>query len=101
MAAYGQSLLKAFEEVETSLTNEALFGEREQYLRSAEENSKNAYDMSKTRYDVGQTDLLSVLQIQAQWVGARVGVVNIRNDRLAQRVDLHLALGGSFEEKPE
>ena len=60
-----------------------------------------AYDMSKARYDVGQTDLLSVLQIQAQWVGARVGVVNIQNDRLAQRVDLHLALGGSFETTPE
>jgi outer membrane protein TolC len=101
MAAYGQALLKVFEEVETSLTNESLFGEREQYLRSAEENSLKAYDMSKARYDVGQTDLLSVLQIQAQWVGARVGVVNIRNDRLAQRVDLHLALGGSFEETPE
>ena len=101
MAAYGQSLLKAFEEVETSLTNEVLFGEREQYLRSAEENSLKAYDMSKAKYDVGQTDLLSVLQIQAQWVGARVGVVNIQNDRLAQRVDLHLALGGSFEETPE
>ena len=101
MAAYGQSLLKAFEEVETSLTNEALFREREGYLRSSEENNKKAYDMSKTRYDVGQTDLLSVLQIQAQWVGARVGVVNIQNDRLAQRVDLHLALGGSFETPQE
>lgn len=99
IAAYGQSLLKAFEEVETSLTNERLFSEREDYLCSAEENSKKAYDMSRTRFDVGQTDLLSVLQIQARWVGARVGVVNIRNDRLAQRVDLHLSLGGSFEDK--
>jgi len=100
MALYGQSLLKAFEEVETSLTNEALFAEREEFLRSSEENSKGAYDISKARYDVGQTDLLSVLQIQAQWVGARVGIVNILNDRLAQRVDLHLALGGSFERTP-
>ncbi len=101
MAQYGQSLLKAFEEVETSLTNESLFAEREDYLRSAEENSKKAYDMSNARYDIGQTDLLSVLQIQAQWVGARVGVVNIQNARLAQRVDLHLALGGSFERAPQ
>lgn len=101
MAAYGQSLLKAFEEVETALTNESLFEERQRYLESSEENSKKAYDLSKTKYDVGQTDLLSVLQIQSQWVGARVGVVNIKSDRLAQRVDLHLALGGSFEETTE
>jgi len=101
IAAYGQSLLEAFEEVETALTNEGLFAEREDYLRSSEENSRKAYDMSRTRFDVGQTDLLSVLQIQAQWVGARVGVVNIKNDRLTQRVDLHLALGGSFETAPQ
>ena len=54
------------------------------------------YEMGRDRLDVGQVDLLSVLQVQAQWVG----VVNIRSDRLAQRVDLHLALGGSFEETP-
>jgi NodT family efflux transporter outer membrane factor (OMF) lipoprotein len=101
MAAYGQALLKAFEEVETSLTNEALFEEREEFLRSAEENSQKAYELAKTKYDVGQTDLLSVLQVQAGWIGARSGVVNIQNVRLAQRVDLHLALGGSFEEAPE
>ncbi len=99
MAAYGQSLLKAFEEVETSLTNEGLFSDRERYLRSAEENNLKAYEIGQKKYDVGQTDLLSVLQIQAQWVGARVGVISIQNDRLAQRVDLHLALGGSFESK--
>jgi multidrug efflux system outer membrane protein len=101
IAVYGQSLLKAFEEVETSLTNEALFEQREQYLRSAELNSEKAYDMSRAQYDVGQVDLLSVLQIQAKWIGARVGVVNIASNRLTQRVDLHLALGGSFEEAPE
>jgi outer membrane protein TolC len=97
IAVYGQSLLKAFEEVETSLTNEALFSERETLLESSEENYKKAYDIARERYDVGQTDLLGVLQIQAQWVGARVGVVSIKSDRLTQRVDLHLALGGSFE----
>ena len=83
--------------METALTNERLFAEREAYLQSAEDNSKRAYDMSRSRFDVGQTDLLSVLQIQTQWVGARVGLVNIKSDRLTQRVDLHLALGGSFE----
>ncbi len=101
IASYGQSLLTAFEEVETALTNETLFAERETYLESSEDNNKKAYDLSRARYDVGQTDLLSVLQIQSQWVGARVGLVNIKSDRLVQRVDLHLALGGSFETATE
>jgi hypothetical protein len=38
-----------------------------------------------------------VLQIQGKWIGARIGLVRIKNERLAQRVNLHLALGGSFE----
>ena len=97
MASYGQNLLKAFEEVETSLTNEELFAQREEFLLSAEENSKRAYELAQEQYDVGQIDLLSVLILQTQWDGARMGVVNIRSDRLTQRVDLHLALGGSFE----
>jgi len=101
MAAYGQNLLKAFEEVETSLTNESLFKERERFLISAKDNNRMAYQLAQAQYNVGQTDLLSVLIIQAQWVGSQVGVVNIRSDRLTQRVDLHLALGGSFESKPE
>jgi NodT family efflux transporter outer membrane factor (OMF) lipoprotein len=101
IAAYGQRLLKAFEEVETALTNERLFEERERLLESSGGNFKQAYDMALAHYDVGQTDLLGVLQIQARWVGARVGVVNIKSDRLTQRVDLHLALGGSFEEVSE
>lgn len=101
MAAYGQSLLQAFEEVETSMTNEDLFAQQESFLISAEENSRWAYKLAQEQYNVGQTDLLSVLIIQGQWVGAQVGVVNIRSDRLTQRVDLHLALGGSFEKKPE
>jgi hypothetical protein len=44
-----------------------------------------------------QIDLLSVLQMQSRWTGARATQVNIKNQRLAQRIDLHLALGGSFE----
>jgi len=42
--------------------------------------------------------LLSLLQMQTRWIGARVGLINIQNVRLAQRVNLHLALGGSVEE---
>jgi outer membrane protein TolC len=97
IATFGQSVLRAFEEVETALTNETLYEEREHYLESVVENNERAYEMERNRYDVGQTDLLSVLQIQAKWIGARVGWVRIKNERLAQRVNLHLALGGSFE----
>jgi len=31
-----------------------------------------------------------------RWVGARVGLLNVKNQALAERINLHLALGGSF-----
>jgi hypothetical protein len=39
--------------------------------------------------------------MQARVVGARIGMVTIRSERVIDRVNLHLALGGSFEEDPE
>jgi hypothetical protein len=36
--------------------------------------------------------------MQSRWIGARIALLHVRNERLAQRIDLHLALGGSFEQ---
>ena len=33
-------------------------------------------------------------------LGARVGLIRLQNERLVQRINLHLALGGSFDENP-
>jgi outer membrane protein TolC len=98
VAAYGQAVLVAFKEVEEALSNEKLYTEREEYLQTVLSENHKALELAKTQYDVGKTDLLSVLQIQARVVGARIALVNVRNDRLVQRTNLHLALGGSFEE---
>jgi NodT family efflux transporter outer membrane factor (OMF) lipoprotein len=98
VAAYGQAVLVAFKEVEEALSNEKLYTEREEYLQTVLSENDKALELAKTQYEVGKTDLLSVLQIQARVVGARIALVNVRNDRLVQRTNLHLALGGSFEE---
>jgi len=54
-------------------------------------------ELTKEQFDVGRVDMLSVLQIQARVLAARSALIGIRNQRLVQRVNLHLALGGSFE----
>jgi NodT family efflux transporter outer membrane factor (OMF) lipoprotein len=97
IAAYGVAALNAFEEVETALTNEQLFAEREQFLSAVVDNDLKAYEIETVRYDEGATDLLSVSQIQSRWVAGRIALLRIQNERLAQRINLHLALGGSFE----
>jgi NodT family efflux transporter outer membrane factor (OMF) lipoprotein len=97
IAAFGATVLNALEEVEGGLTDEALLERRASFLVAAVDNNKQAYDLAVKQYDVGQIDLLSVLQMQSRWVGARVGLLRVRNAQLAERIDLHLALGGSFE----
>ena len=97
IAAYGVAALNAFEEVETALTNEQLFAERERFLSAVVDNDLKAYEIETIRYDEGATDLLSVSQIQSRWVAGRIALLRIENERLAQRINLHLALGGSFE----
>ncbi|MCP4767173.1 MAG: TolC family protein [Gammaproteobacteria bacterium] len=97
IAAYGAAALNAFEEVETALTNERLLAEREGFLQGIVSNEFQAYEIERIRYDSGATDILSVLQIQSRWIGGRIALLRLQNERLAQRINLHLALGGSFE----
>jgi NodT family efflux transporter outer membrane factor (OMF) lipoprotein len=98
IGAYGLAVLNAFEEVEAALTNSDLLERREQFLAEAVDNNLQVYNLARKQYDVGQIELLNLLQIQAGWIGARVGLLDIKNQRLAERVNLHLALGGSFQE---
>ena len=101
IGAYGAAVLKALEEVEAALTNSDLLERRENYLAAATRNSFEAYELAKVKYDVGQTDLLSVLQMQSGWIGARMSVLNVKNQQLAERINLHLALGGGFGNIPD
>jgi NodT family efflux transporter outer membrane factor (OMF) lipoprotein len=96
LAAYGQAVLRSLEEVETALFNDHIFGEREQFLAAQVESNRKALAIHRKKLEVGQISALPVLQVQARFVGSQVLLTRVRNERLAQRVDLHLALGGSF-----
>ena len=98
IANYGLAVLDALQEVEAALTNEALLAEREEFLRAAMENNFAAYQLSTKRFNIGEIESLNLLQVQTRWIGSRISHINIQNQQLAQRINLHLALGGSFEE---
>ena len=96
LALYGQAALRAFSEVEGSLDNEQLLEDQQQYLEAVLVQDTEALQLGRRRYDVGATDLLDVLQLQSKQLDTRFELIAIRNDRLANRVALHLALGGGF-----
>ena len=97
LANYGQRALTAFMEVESGLNNERLFAEREQFLKAAAAEYSAALGIARTRYDAGRISILDVLQMQARTNVSQSALIAVQHSRLAQRIDLHLALGGSFE----
>jgi hypothetical protein len=56
--------------------------------------------LGRIRYQAGATDLLHVLQMQARQLNTSFELIGLRNERLANRVALHLALGGGFTPAP-
>lgn len=100
LALYGQAALRAFSEVESSLANEQLLAEQQQHLEAVLTQDSEALRLGRLRFTAGASDLLSVLQVQTRQLTTRFELIGVRNDRLANRVALHLALGGGFTPAP-
>ena len=95
-AAYAQTALKAFNEVETALANEVSLAEREGVLRQGLVDSTRALDLERIRYKVGSKDLRTVTQQQLAAYAVNISLLRVQTERRVQRVQLHLALGGDF-----
>lgn len=96
LALYGQTALQAFAEVEVALTNEIYLREQQQSMDGVLKNITTTLDIEKTKYQVGQVDLSPVLQLEAAQLGAKAATTQIQYQLLANRLNLHLALGGGF-----
>jgi len=97
VASYGSAVLQAFGEAETALSNERLLAEEIHFADASVSDRTRALDMMKTRYLVGATDLLAVIQTQTYLIETEAELLQLRYAALANRIDLHLAIGGSFD----
>ncbi len=100
IAMYAQAALTAFKEVEESLAAEEHLLKRDEYLQIEVTENKKAYDQTMKQYEIGQISLLDVLTVENKWIASRIAEMDVAGRRLVNRVNLHLALGGSFEEQP-
>lgn len=97
VAAYGQTALEAFGEVETNLDQGVVLVERLASLSEAASEANEAYRIARLRYDEGETDLIDVLTIQQRVFSTESNLTAVQRLLLDQRVNLNLALGGSWE----
>jgi NodT family efflux transporter outer membrane factor (OMF) lipoprotein len=99
LALYAKKVLQAYAEVESALAAEQLLRDRELALQEAAEQAVAARDLADQRYVSGLTDLIPVLESQRRAFIAQSELLSVKRQRLDNRVDLYLALGGGFSEE--
>jgi NodT family efflux transporter outer membrane factor (OMF) lipoprotein len=100
VAEYGRVAARAFSEVESALSATFAADEREAILRNAVSSNARALELAQTRLRVGSGDLRGVLQQNLALSSARTSLLRMQAERLVQRINLSLALGGPFEPRP-
>jgi NodT family efflux transporter outer membrane factor (OMF) lipoprotein len=95
---YAQLALEAFLEVESAIAAESSLAAQENDLQKEVEQAALAERQAERDYSEGidGVDILSVLESQRRANNARSALIRLKNERLQNRIDLHLALGGSF-----
>ncbi|MFO1398108.1 MAG: TolC family protein [Burkholderiales bacterium] len=100
VAAYGVSALVAFREVENALANERLLAKRLPFEEGALASRTEAVRIARIQYVAGRRDLLWVSNLQTGQIATQADVIRVRGLQRANRIQLHLALGGSFDAAP-
>ena len=98
LAAYGQAAITAFSELESNLDQGVVLQQRIFDLKEASVEAAKAFRIARLRYDEGEEDLLSVLTIQQRVIGAKSSLSSVERLLLEQRLNLNLALGGSWSD---
>jgi len=82
------------------LANEHLIARRLPFEQSALASSKEAVRLATVQYQAGLRDLLWVANLQADEIVIQAEVIKTRHLQRMNRVNLYLALGGSFDATP-
>ena len=94
---YASTVLTAYLEVENALDAETHLEQQEAALRISLDEANKAEERLESRYSEGLATILQLLDAQSRRISAESQLIRARKERLANRVRLHLALGGGNE----
>lgn len=97
VAAYRQTVLAAFQEVEDNLAALRVLDEEEQYQRAAALAAADSLKLTEYQYDAGTVSYLSVVVVRAAALNAERSLLEVQNRRLLASVALQKAMGGGWE----
>lgn len=95
---YSRLALLAFREVESALSAERSLAEQQVFLEKEVEQTRLAEKraLSDITLGIDGSSFLEYLEAQRRSENAGISLIRLKNDRLQNRIDLHLALGGDY-----
>jgi outer membrane protein TolC len=96
LANYAQVALNAFRELESLLAAEGFLQDELSASEQAAIESVAAEELAWQQYQRGLVDIITVLESQRRAFTAQSSLLSVMNNRLANRINLYLALGGNF-----
>ncbi|WDI30558.1 efflux transporter outer membrane subunit [Hyphococcus flavus] len=93
---YVQTALIAYQEAENAIAAETLLDTREEALRLAYEEAAAAEELTERRYNSGAATIFNLLDAQTRRISAESQYIQAQQQRVSNRVQLYLAIGGDF-----
>ncbi|NLR89598.1 TolC family protein [Flammeovirga agarivorans] len=93
---YAKSYLNALSEIETNLNGINAVEGRFEQSNVALKNLKRTYELSELQYKVGNENMFTLLQKQLQLLNEGTNQLDLRFEKINQRISLYMALGGDY-----
>lgn len=96
LSTYAQTALDAWRAAENAIYAESALAAREAALKIAYEEAAEAEELTERRYQSGAASFFNLLDAQTRRIASEGQYIAARRERLTNRVDLYLAIGGDF-----
>lgn len=97
LAEYSETVLNAFLEVENSLAAEKSLKAQETVQATATRESTASEELALDQYSRGVEDIITLLTAQRSTLTAKIRLAELKKNRLQNRVNIYLAIGGEFQ----
>ena len=98
VAAYRQTVLTAFQQVEDTLVQQRVLEQQERVQRAAVAAAREAERLSLNQYRAGTVPYTTVIQTQTSALSAEQGLLNVRLSRFNTSAGLVKSLGGGWRD---
>lgn len=97
LAAYATTVLSAWREAEDAIYADGILAARVEALRDAYEQAAAAEELVIRQYGSGLATVFELLDAQSRRFASEGQYIAARRERATNRVDIYLAIGGSFD----